>query len=70
MEVDLGHESFRDTMTTSTLEGGRRWLYPKVVKGIWYKRRAIVAYVLLISLLAGPFWEWNGHPLFLFDVLN
>ena len=61
---------FRDTLTTSTQDGGRRWLYPEIVKGKWFFRRAWVAYILLISLLLGPFWEWNGHPLFLFDVLN
>lgn len=70
MKLDHYEESFRDTMSTSTMEGGRRWLYPEEVKGVWYYRRAIVAYTLLFSLLAGPFWEWNGHPIFLFDVLN
>lgn len=68
---DFEHDSsFRDTMTTSTAEGGRRWLYPEVVKGKWFWRRATVAYILLFSLVLGPFWEWNGHPLFLFDILH
>jgi cytochrome c oxidase accessory protein FixG len=62
--------SFRDTLSTSTTDGGRRWLYPDLVKGKWFLRRASVAYILLASLLAGPFWEWNGHPIFLFDLLN
>lgn len=66
----FGSESFRDTIGTANKEGGRRWMYPEIVKGKWFWRRALVAYGLLFSLLAGPFWEWNGHPLFLFDVVN
>jgi cytochrome c oxidase accessory protein FixG len=62
--------NFRDTMTTSTKEGGRKWLYPELVKGKWFFRRAWVAYFLLTTLLLGPFLEWEGHPIFLFDILN
>lgn len=62
--------NFRDTLTTSSTDGGRIWLYPELIKGKWFFRRAWVAYVLLASLLVGPFLEWNQHPVFLFDVLN
>jgi len=62
--------NFRDTLTTSRSDGSRAWLYPELVKGKWFKRRAFVAYILLISLLSGPFLEWEGHPVFLFDILN
>jgi cytochrome c oxidase accessory protein FixG len=61
---------FRDTISTSKSDGGRKWLYPEVVKGKWFWRRAYVAYFLLACLLAGPFLEWDGHPIFLFDVLH
>ena len=61
---------FRDRLTTSGKDGKRVWLYPDIVKGKWFRRRAWVAYGLLASLLAGPFLEWEGHPVFLFDVLN
>jgi len=70
MQVKVEEISFRDRLSTSTQEGGRRWLYPEIVKGTWFYRRAWVAYILLASLLAGPFWEWNGHPVFLFDLLK
>lgn len=70
MEAAQPEQIYRDTFATSTKGGGRRWLYPEVVKGKWFWRRAWAAYLLLASLLAGPFWEWNGHPIFLFDVLN
>lgn len=70
MQPAQPEQIYRDTFATSTREGGRRWLYPEVVKGNWFNRRGWVAYLLLASLLAGPFWQWNGHPVFLFDVLN
>lgn len=63
-------ESFRDTLSNSTQDGGRKWLYPEIVKGKWFFRRAWVAYILLACLLTGPFLEWNGHPIFLFNVLE
>jgi len=62
--------NFRDRLTTSGQDGKRVWLYPEIVSGRWFVRRAWVAYGLLACLLAGPFLEWNDHPLFLFDVLN
>lgn len=70
MKTTNQSNQFRDTYATSTKEGGRRWLYPDLVKRKWFRWRAWVAYGLLASLLAGPFWEWNGHPVFLFDITN
>ena len=70
MVVKPVQNNFRDTLTTSRSDGSRAWLYPELVKGKWFFRRAWVAYILLASLLTGPFLEWEGHPVFLFDVLN
>jgi cytochrome c oxidase accessory protein FixG len=63
-------DQFRDILSNSKIEGGRKWLYPEVVKGKWFWRRSFVAYILLACLLAGPFLEWDNHPIFLFDVLH
>ncbi|WP_420150615.1 cytochrome c oxidase accessory protein CcoG [Spirosoma sp.] len=49
---------------------GRQWLYPKVVKGRYYRWRTVVAWVLLAMLFAGPFLTIDGQPLFLFNVLE
>lgn len=70
MAAKTPQNNFRDTLTTSSTDGGRIWLYPELIKGKWFFRRAWVAYILLACLLVGPFLEWNQHPVFLFDVLN
>ncbi|GAB4026752.1 cytochrome c oxidase accessory protein CcoG [Spirosoma koreense] len=49
---------------------GRQWLYPRVIKGRYYRWRTVVAWALLAALLAGPFLTRNGQPLFLFNVLE
>lgn len=48
----------------------RRKLYPRVVKGRYYRWRTVVAWVLLGALFAGPFLSRDGQPLFLFNVLE
>ncbi len=50
--------------------GGRQWLYPRVVKGRYYRWRTIVAWSLLILLFAGPFLKRDGQPLFLFNIIE
>lgn len=50
--------------------GNRQWLYPRVVKGRYYRWRAIVAWVLLALLFAGPFLSRDGQPLFLFNIIE
>ncbi len=63
-------ESFRDSISTISKEGKRNWIYPKKPKGILHHRRVIVSIVLLLMLFSGPFWTWNGHAMFLFNVLE
>ncbi|WP_405517621.1 4Fe-4S binding protein [Spirosoma sp. KNUC1025] len=55
---------------TYTTDNKRKWLYPRVVKGRYYRWRTVVAWVLLTALFAGPFLTHNGQPLFLFNVLE
>jgi cytochrome c oxidase accessory protein FixG len=62
--------SFRDTLPTSDASGGRRWLYPRGISGRLTRWREAVAVVFLIALFAGPFVWIDGHPLFLFNVLE
>lgn len=63
-------DNFRDTVYNIDAEGHRKWIYPKKPSGKYHNARAIVAFILLIFLFAGPFMRINGAPLFLFDVLN
>ncbi len=66
----MKNDNFRNRISTVSEEGKRVWIYPKKPKGVFHNYRAIVA-VFLIGLLIGlPFVSINGHPLFLFDILQ
>jgi polyferredoxin len=55
-------------LATLNADGGRRWLKPRLTPGKWWRRRQIVAYVLLAVLLLTPWIPINGHPALLLDV--
>lgn len=62
---------FRDTLSTSSIATGERiWIYPKLLKGVLYYWRMIVAYVLLCAFVIAPFLSLNGHPLFQFNIIE
>ncbi|TKB99126.1 cytochrome c oxidase accessory protein CcoG [Pedobacter cryophilus] len=56
----------------STVEasGKRRWLYPLLRKGAFYKYRSYVSYFLLIFLFAAPHIKINGHQFMLFNIIE
>lgn len=56
----------------STVEasGKRRWLYPLLKKGVFYKYRNIVSTFLLVFLFAAPFVKVNGHQFILFNIIE
>lgn len=54
---------------TTIGEGGRRfWLYPASFRGIWLKRRRIVAWGLILFFFILPWTEVNGHQTVLLDI--
>ncbi|MDX2190908.1 MAG: cytochrome c oxidase accessory protein CcoG [Bacteroidota bacterium] len=61
---------YRDSLSISGSHGGRIRIFPKQIIGPLYKWRMFVAYVLIGMLFIGPFLEFDGHPLFLFNVLE
>ena len=65
----LDTENYRDHLSNVTNEGGRIWIYPRIIKGFFYRMRSYLSYFLIAGLLAGPFLEWDGHPVFMFNVL-
>ncbi|GAB3904946.1 cytochrome c oxidase accessory protein CcoG [Larkinella knui] len=69
-DVALSPSDFRDTLPTADASGGRRWLYPRETTGRFTRWRTVVAVVLLVALFAGPFVWIDGHPLFLFNILE
>ncbi len=63
-------EEFRDHISTVAEDGKRIFVYPKKQKGKRYWLRTIVAAILLIAFLVGPFIKVDGRPLMLFNVLK
>jgi len=51
-------------------EGKRKWMYPLIRKGIYYKWRSAISYVYLIFFFAGPFLRINGQPLLLLNFMD
>lgn len=64
MEV---RENFRDSVSTISKEGKRKWIYPKKVKGRFYSYRTYFSWILLAILFIAPFLKYKGHPIFLFN---
>ena len=46
---------------------GRKWIYPLIRKGHYYKWRSRISYIYLILFFAGPFVKINGQPLLLLN---
>lgn len=66
--IDL--EGFRNHLSNTSHTGKRRWIYPRIIVGNLYKLRTVFSWVLLTALFGLPLIEVNGHPLFLFNVLE
>ena len=64
------NESFRDSLSTVSKEGKRKWIYPKKPSGKFYNARTIVSIILLAILFGTPFIKVDGHPFVLFDVIH
>ncbi|SDM10156.1 cytochrome c oxidase accessory protein CcoG [Siphonobacter aquaeclarae] len=64
-------EEFRDHVSNQETDGRRKWIYPRLPKGgVYYRWRIVVALGLLLILFGLPWLEFQGHPLFLFNVLD
>lgn len=66
----LNPESFRDALATVQEDGKRNWVYPKKVKGFFYKYRTYLSWILLAILFAGPFIKVDGRPWLLFNIFE
>ncbi|SFU16708.1 cytochrome c oxidase accessory protein FixG [Algoriphagus locisalis] len=66
----LNPETFRDALATVQDDGKRNWVYPKKVKGYFYKYRTYLSWVLLGVLFAGPFIKVDGRPWLLFNIFE
>ncbi|MDL5045470.1 4Fe-4S binding protein [Oscillatoria amoena NRMC-F 0135] len=63
-------DNFRNQLGNTGDKGKRRWIYPKIIKGKFYKYRTYLSYFLLAFLVAAPFIRINGRPMMLFNILE
>lgn len=61
---------FRETLYTLDRRGQRKWVYSSVVYGFWYKRRAVVAYTLMLFYLLMPWLTINGQQGIWIDIAH
>ena len=66
----MENEKLDTQLTTQTEDGRRLSVYPAVVKGVWYQRRKIFQWLLLIVFLSIPWLEWNSRPLLQFNIVD
>lgn len=66
----LNPDSFRDALASVQDDGKRNWVYPKKVKGLFYKYRSYLSWFLLAILFAGPFIQVGGRPYMLFNIFE
>lgn len=68
--MEAYEEEFRDHLNNVSQTGKRIWLYPKIIKGKFYRYRQQFSWLLLGFLFLMPWVKWEGHPLFLFNILE
>ncbi|WP_200976977.1 cytochrome c oxidase accessory protein CcoG [Echinicola sp. 20G] len=63
-------EAFRDSLSTVKEDGKRNWVYPKKVRGFFYKWRTYLSWLLLGFLFVGPFLKIGGKPFLLLNIFE
>jgi len=66
----LFDQSFRDSVATIDKKGRRNFILPKKPKGKLYRWRTLVSLFYLAIFFSLPFIEFQGQPLFLFNVIE
>ncbi len=69
-QPSIDTNEFRDHLSNVTDNGKRIWIYPRVVKGKLYQYRTYFSWLLLGLLFGLPWIEVEGHPLFMFNVIE
>jgi cytochrome c oxidase accessory protein FixG len=63
-------DSFRDHIATVDEKGKRKWIFPKMTKGVYTQARKYLAWVFIALLFIGPFLRYDGQPFILFNILE
>jgi len=61
-------DSFRDRLATVDNTGKRKWVFAQKPKGSFYQYRTYVSWLFFALFFTLPFIEYNGQPLFLFNI--
>ncbi len=69
-QAKIDTSNYRDHLSNVTETGKRIWIYPRIVIGNFYKLRTYFSWLLLGLLFGLPLIEIDGHPIFLFNVLE
>src|ERR1700712_3865976 len=59
-----------DSLLDARETGERKWIYPLIRKGRYYKWRSLISYVYLLLFFTGPFLRINGQPLLLLNIID
>ena len=63
-------ESPEHVLSTLERDGSRRWLYPRVSPGWYWRARRVVGVLLIALFVLLPHWRVGGKPALLLDVLH
>ncbi len=63
-------ENFREHLANVTESGKRIWIYPKIIKGAFYRYRTYLSWFLLAFFFLAPFVKIGGYPLLLLNVFE
>lgn len=63
-------ENFRNRISSVDDKGKHIFVFPRLMKGRFFRYRSWFSWLLLVLLFAGPFIQIDGHPLFLFNVFE
>ncbi|MBA3938043.1 MAG: 4Fe-4S binding protein, partial [Planctomycetes bacterium] len=68
MALQSRPDDFRSVLASVDSQGRRQWLYVHAIGGVWRRRRALVAVVLIGFFLALPHVTVGGMPALLIDI--
>lgn len=63
-------ENFREHLSNVTDSGKRIWIYPKIIKGVFYRYRTYFSWFLLAFFFLAPFIKIGGYPLLMLNVFK
>ena len=67
---DIHDDSFRDSISTISIEGNRNYIMPKKPNGKHYKLRTLFSIFYLMIFFALPFIKSNDEPLLMLNILE